>query len=221
MEGMIVTDSSFIDLINQLPMIIGYVVNGYIFISVLYFIARFKRLESNEKIVTSLVTSYLLNMIYGYTIGKINWFNKDVFPVRFFWASFLTTFILAFIIGNILKTKLVNDKMLNCKFIKRSIVQDFWQDEFVEGVYYRFHIKDSDVLFEGQVIDREEDELRPFVRIDQVRVIREETDKVVHDYNSHSINKEDTNTFHRTMLINLEEVDYIMAINTDTTKIDF
>lgn len=208
---MIIVDT-ITEIIDNLPLLIKYATNGFVFLSVFHFVLG-KSNENNEvKIISSIFVSYILNCFYD-TIS-INCFPNFVsnYPLLYFISTIIISIALAFLFGSLAKCERINN--LISKTSGATLHKNFWCDVLKPGVWYRVHIKDSDVQYEGMFKTIEEDARCPFIEFKQYRIIDTDDGETVSNFNPFAKDNDIEPGETHSIIINMEEVDYIQVIDT-------
>ena len=161
--------------------------------------------------------SVILSYLSAVTFGKITGDLQNNNSILFLLLQTLILLIIAYALGCGLKSKRFND-FLGRTRIGRTLNKNFWRDHFVEGVFYRIHIKGTDVYYEGQVTSVEEHSHAPFIELSEYRVLSIDGLKEIQNYITFNKRNQSPNNEKRTMIIGMDSVDYIIAIDTQNIK---
>ena len=198
-------------------MILSYVIPGFCVITAYLFVMGQNYGATKSRLLQSIVVSFFCKSTIGTLVSKIDFLNETKHSTRFVVALSIVSMIVATLIGIICKSKKVNNILLN-SLIGRSFNQNFWVDVVQAGFWYRIHIKDSDVVYEGQITKVEEQCRTPFVELSGYRVFNLEQTKELKNFNHEHKNCSLPKNEERTIIINTELVDYIVCIDPQADK---
>lgn len=190
----------------------SYLVQGFCFISVFFFITK----DSGERIKSSLLlpsvaTSYILKLIYDKTIIllldnfiKIN-FNSSWYYI----GLILFSIVLAYLFGIFVLSKPFN-LILEKLNVPRSVNSNFWLDIYNEGTWLNVYLKGQDFNVLGQVKYIEENQRNPYVCLCKYSIYNKDTGEekplVIQDGEEHSI------------ILELKDIEYIKVIDSKKTS---
>lgn len=124
----------------------------------------------------------------------------------------MITSVIAAVFGRIAKSEKFNALLIRLFGI--TLHKNFWYDVLQPGVWYRVHIKDSDVQYEGMFKTVEEDTHCPFIEFKQYRIIDIDSGEIISNFNPFAKDNNVESGEEHSIIINMEEVDYIQVIDT-------
>ncbi len=202
------------ELISSLSELIPYYVQGYCFIRVFNFI-RMKSTDSPTNLVSCVILSYCLKVIFDETIGRLAFIDDIKFG---YYLLILIAFsmVLAYLIGIISQSKRVT-KILRKAKIHRTM-NNFWDDIAESGLWYDIHIKDSPIVYCGQITLREENERFPLIRLERYSILDAETYETLSNFDPLSKKSDVPKGEQKSIIINTSDIDYVVVTKTQMMK---
>lgn len=203
------------EIIDNIPYLMEYILPGYCFILLLNFMVDRSGTDTKPRFILSVIISYFSAKIINKGVNILSIPKPHTW--EFLLIQMVTLLIFGFFIGLLFRSERFNTFVSNTP-LKRTFNENFWRDHFIEGVIYRVHIKSGDYYYEGQVTSVEEHSHSPFIELSDFRVIRIEDMYEVENYNHFNIRCGLAKGEKRTMIIGMDSVDYIIAIDTQNIK---
>lgn len=161
-------------------MVMLYMVQGYIFISVYNFV-RFKQNDLEHIFFKSVVTSYILKVLFDGLFVKTVTVNEiDIQAMRFFNVDYesigycVSLFLFAALIGVILslsaQSKCFNDFLIKIG-IKRTTNQNIWDDVIKPDCWLMVYLNSRDLVYLGQFKYGEEFANKPIIVLEHYKVM--------------------------------------------------
>lgn len=202
-------------LINSLPIVMSYIIYGFIFVSIYNFIT-IKRIsnENNHLIISCISISFILRCIYEYLFG---WFDKHgVMAIQidsglFYIVTIAATIVVSYISGIVVSSKFINNVLLHIG-IKRTVNKNIWQDITEDNMWMFLKFKEENYGYLGMYKYVEEKSDKPRILLNKYQLIEVSTGNVKVDY---------SNEANRCILIDTNDVDTIELIYTNSDKGSF
>lgn len=135
------------DLIENIPNIISYIVYGYVYLSVFYWISFKDNDDFENLLIKSVAVSYLLTNIFDLIVNKYNIMFVDDYDkvIKYFIASA----ILGFLVGKIISHRWFNHILYKLN-IERTMNKNIWDDVIKPFTWVRVFMEDGS-SYQGQV----------------------------------------------------------------------
>lgn len=140
------------DIITILPLLIIYILPGYIFISIKDFIANKKQTDDKNIILKSIVISYVIinfeKLLSQYWLG----FNMDISSSESIIITFFLSIIIAYIYSMLINCQLSSRTLKKLK-ITRSLRTDTLTQimDFDLGMWVRVFLNSEQVVYVGKI----------------------------------------------------------------------
>lgn len=202
-----------IKLIENLPLLMSYIVPGYCALVTYRFLMGKSYSTDKNRLIESIVISYLSKLTIGTLCNKWEAINEEEHIYRFTIVLVIVSVLISAIYGFICKCEKVNEVLLR-SIIGRSFNENFWADVMKQGVWYRVHLKNGDVVYEGQITKMEEQCRTPYIELSAYRVLNKEQNRELANYNQFSKRNMLQKGEKRSIIINTASIDYISVIDT-------
>lgn len=178
---MTITSQDVLDLINNLPYIMPYMVQGYIFISVYSFVMC-KKVDTSHIFFKSVVISYTLKTLYDLALKYLSLPNDSSWytPVLLLVSAFA-----GYILGICFQSQ-VATRFLLAIGIKRSINSTVWRDVIKPYTWVMFYCKNSDLAYIGQFLYGDEYSNEPVIALCNYKIVQQSTGEELVDYTDSS-----------------------------------
>ncbi|KEI87558.1 hypothetical protein FDB81_13485 [Clostridium sporogenes] len=133
------------ELIKSIPLIIGFMVPGYIFLEIKNFYTKNKREKDDNIILKSLIISFVINSITNIFLSENNYF----FPI--------ISIILAIVVS-ILYVKFIYSSHMEKTTHKFKLYKTFRKDVFDDvvdlelGIWMYIYLNDENIIYSGKLI---------------------------------------------------------------------
>lgn len=131
--------SWIIELIDNIPYILSFIVPGYIFLSAYYWVSFIDSKEFNNLIIKSVATSYILGITFDFILGEI---NIIILPEHRIILLAIIALLLGVFLGKLCHSTIFNNILLKLH-IYRTTNDDFWMDVFKDNTWVRVFLKDG------------------------------------------------------------------------------
>lgn len=207
--------NDILELINSLPLVMSYIIYGFIFVSIFNFIT-IKRIsnENNHLIISYISISFILRCIYEYLFG---WLDKNgVMAIQinsdlFYIVTIALTIVMSYISGILFSSKFINNVLLHIG-IKRTVNKNIWQDITEDNMWMFLKFKEEDYGYLGMYKYVEEKTDKPRILLNRYQLIEVSTGEAKVDY---------SNEANRCILIDTNDIDTIEMIYTNGDKDSF
>ena len=196
------------ELINDMPLILTYVVPGYVGVLTYNFTALKTHTINKYKIVSAVSLGYLLRIVLCLFFSEE---QIDSHPYRVMIAMSFMAVVISYVFGRFIISKAFY-KITHFFGIKRTIYQNFWYDIKQPDTWYRVYMKDKDYYYEGQITLMEENQHFPFIRLSVFCIIDSKTDEDIHNYNQFTKNYEGGKNEIYSVILNTQDIDSIVMI---------
>ena len=181
-----------ITLIDNLPSVLTYLVQGYIFISVFSWIVFQKKSNDIDHIVLrSIAASFVLKTVYDGILAVVRLDIQDS-------STYLIILIVCSTIGAYLLAVLCNTTWFNGLLlkigIKRTVNSNIWNDVIKTDVWVRVYLKSNpELTYLGQYLYGEEFEREPIIVLANYQLI-DTSGNIIIDYSQNPNEKIMLNT---------------------------
>lgn len=131
--------SWIIDLIDNIPYILSFVIPGYILLSTYYWVSFVDSKNFNNLIIKSVAASYILGVVFDFIIEGI---HLVILPEQRIILLSITALLLGVILGELCHSTVFNNFLLKLH-IYRTTNDDFWMDVFKDNTWVRVFLKDG------------------------------------------------------------------------------
>ena len=173
----------FIDitiLVNNLPIIMLYMAQGYVFLTV-YSFMRFKQNELNHLFFKSVIASYILKIIFDWLfIKKTVTENVVIKTIRLVNAGYespvycilLLAFsaLLGIFLAYVTQSNKFNRLLLKLK-VKRTTNQSIWDDVIEPNCWIMIYLNSTESVYFGQFKYGEEFARKPLVVLEHYKIM--------------------------------------------------
>lgn len=133
------TISWILELINNIPYILSYMIPGYIFLSLYYWISFIPTNEFEHLIIKSVAASYVLDLLLD--------FITNIFRLKYTTSQKMLLLIIFSSILGIISGKIIHCNMFN-EFLRKSHIdrttnENIWQDTIKDNTWVRVFMKDG------------------------------------------------------------------------------
>ena len=157
-----------------------YMVQGYVFISIYNFI-RFKQNDLNHIFFKSIVTSYILKILFDWVFVKsvnvddtvvrlVRLVNVEYESIVYCILLLLCSAILSFILAIITQHEKFN-KLLLLAGIKRTTNSNIWEDVVKPNCWLMVYLNSRDLVYFGQYKYGEEFTSKPLLVLEHYQVM--------------------------------------------------
>lgn len=140
------------DLITLLPLLIIYILPGYVFISIKNFIGNINQSDDKNDILKSIVISYIIINFESLICLHVGKFILDISSPKSIIFTVCFTVAIAYIYSRIMQCEF-SYKLLKYLKITRSLKGDILTDimDFEMGMWIRVFIKPEEVIYVGKI----------------------------------------------------------------------
>lgn len=131
--------SWIIDLIDNIPYILSFVIPGYILLSTYYWVSFVDSKNFNNLIIKSVAASYILGVVFDFILERI---HLTILPEQRIILLSITALLLGVILGKLCHSTVFNNILLKLH-IYRTTNDDFWMDVFKDNTWVRVFLKDG------------------------------------------------------------------------------
>lgn len=131
--------SWIIDLIDNIPYILSFVIPGYILLSTYYWVSFADSKNFNNLIIKSVAASYILGVVFDFIFNRI---HLTILPEQRIILLSITALLLGVILGELCHSTVFNNILLKLH-IYRTTNDDFWMDIFKDNTWVRVFLKDE------------------------------------------------------------------------------
>lgn len=131
--------SWIIDLIDNIPYVLSFVIPGYILLSTYYWVSFVDSKNFNNLIIKSVAASYILGIVFDFIFEMI---NLTILPEQRVILLSITALLLGVILGKLCHSTVFNNILLKLH-IYRTTNDDFWMDVFKDNTWVRVFLKDG------------------------------------------------------------------------------
>ena len=131
--------SWIIDLIDNIPYILSFVIPGYILLSTYYWVSFADSKNFNNLIIKSVAASYILGVVFDFIFNRIH--LTILLEQRIILLS-ITALLLGVVLGELCHSTIFNNILLKLH-IYRTTNDDFWMDVFKDNTWVRVFLKDG------------------------------------------------------------------------------
>ena len=131
--------SWIIDLIDNIPYILSFIIPGYILLSTYYWVSFVDSKNFNNLIIKSVAASYILGVVFDFIFNRI---HLTILPEQRVILLSITALLLGVILGKIYHSTVFNNILLKLH-IYRTTNDDFWMDVFKDNTWVRVFLKDG------------------------------------------------------------------------------
>lgn len=128
-----------IDLIDNIPYILSFVIPGYIFLSTYYWVSFVDPKNFNNLIIKSVAASYILGIVFDFILKKT---KIIILPDQRIILLTIIGLLLGVILGELCHSTAFNNLLLKLH-IYRTTNDDFWMDIFKDNTWVRVFLKDG------------------------------------------------------------------------------
>lgn len=199
-------------MIDNIPKLMAYMVQGYIFISIYNFIL-FRSLELKHVFFKSVVISFILKTLFD---GGLSIFHlKSTSSILYFIGLFIFSVLISLGIALCVKSRRFNRLLLKIG-IQRTVNQNIWDDVLRSNCWLMVYSKDGNRVYYGQYRYGEESKSEPIIALMHYQIMDMDGD-ILCDY---------SNDDNELILINLNgferiEITYPNSSDCDPPKIDY
>lgn len=207
------------EVVDNIPYIAAYTFPGYCFSSFVSFILGKPKSESKYRYIACIIISYVFSkllLLFG-EITKIKYISQDECPLWFLIIELIIALVAGYFVGLGLRSNWFNSILGNSR-IRRTLNKNFWVDSLNEGVMYRVYMKNAKVYYEGQIVTMEENTHSPYFELSDFRVVNVESNKEIENFNHFHKNCQQVKGEKRTVIIGMDSVDHIVAVDTRNIK---
>ncbi len=131
--------SWIIDLIDNIPYILSFVIPGYILLSTYYWVSFADSKNFNNLIIKSVAASYILGVVFDFIFNRI---HLTILPEQRIILLSITALLLGVVLGELCHSTIFNNILLKLH-IYRTTNDDFWMDVFKDNTWVRVFLKDG------------------------------------------------------------------------------
>jgi len=135
----VISISWIIDLIDNIPYILSFIIPGYILLSTYYWVSFVDSKNFNNLIIKSVAASYILGVVFDFIFNRI---HLTILPEQRVILLSITALLLGVILGKIYHSTVFNNILLKLH-IYRTTNDDFWMDVFKDNTWVRVFLKDG------------------------------------------------------------------------------
>jgi hypothetical protein len=140
------------DLLSSLPLLIIYIVPGYVFISEMNFILGNKKVDDKNILLKSVAISFIITNLLSVLYLKTYNANFDISLPKNIFFTILITIVFAYVVSIFLKSEICGSafKYLN---ISNSLKSDIFNDlvDFELGMWIRVYLQDEKLIYQGKI----------------------------------------------------------------------
>lgn len=157
-----------------------YMVQGYIFISIYNFI-RFKQNDLEHIFFKSVVTSYILKVLFDILFVKtviinegstriVRLLNINYESIGYCFLLFLFSALLGFILATIIQHDYFNNFLIKIG-VKRTTNQNIWDDVIKPNCWLMVYLSSRDLVYLGQFKYGEEFVNKPIIVLEHYKIM--------------------------------------------------
>lgn len=196
-------------IIDNLPKIYNYIVPGYLYLQIYYFICSKKTDDYKYFIFKCIAISFLFNTLID-VIEKL--LKIQLLPVEFSILETVIAVVTSFYLSRFNESVFFNDTLLQWMKIKKTASSNVWKDifDFDKGMIVKVFISSEKITYQGKLVLVEDKEDNPEILITNY-ICRNYQGDLIYDF------REENN---RSVALNIKDVSRIeMVYSKNSVKI--
>lgn len=192
-----------LELINNIPTVMLYMAQGYVFISVYNFMLC-KTSELNHLFFKSVVVSYVLKVIFDSILTIMP--NCEVNGTGYVPLLFIFSAFCGYVCALLFKSEKVNDFLLKIG-IDRTVNESIWRDVIKKYTWVLYYCKSTKLAYYGQYKYGEEFGSEPIIALIRYQVM---------DLDGNII-EDNSNDYNQVVLLNTKDFERIELVYEDNS----